>query len=60
MKYREMDKLLRDSGWVKDKKGTGSSHHMYRKGNRKIPVPEHPGDIPKGTEDAIKKQAGLK
>lgn len=60
MKYRELDKLLKQNGWIKDNQGSGSSHHMYRKGSAKIPVPEHSGDIPKGTLNAILKQAGFK
>ena len=60
MKFREMDKLLRDNGWAQDKKGNGSSHIIYRKGDRKVPVPNHSGDIPKGTLNAILKQTGLK
>ena len=60
MTFREVDKLLKDNGWTREKKGSGSSHVYYRKGNRKVPVPNHIGDIPKGTLYAIFKQAGLK
>ena len=60
MTFRQVDSLLRENGWIPDKKGTGSSHVMYRKNNKKVPVPNHPGDIPKGTLEAIKRQAGLK
>jgi len=60
MKFREVDKLLRDNGWTPDSKGNGSSHVIYRKNNKIVPVPDHPGDIPKGTLAAIKRQAGLK
>lgn len=58
--FRELDKILRANGWVKGSKGNGSSHIMYRKDNKKIPVPDHSGDIPKGTLNAILKQAGIK
>ncbi len=60
MTFREVDKLLRENGWIRDNKGNASSHVIYRKGNSKIPVPNHYGDIPKGTVNAIRKQAGLK
>lgn len=59
MTFRELDKLLKANEWVRDSKGNGSSHVMYRKDNKKIPVPNHSGDIPKGTLNAIMKQAGL-
>jgi predicted RNA binding protein YcfA (HicA-like mRNA interferase family) len=60
MKVKELLRQLQDEGWVrKDQKG---SHlqlvHPSRKG--KITVPVHGGDIPKGTLNAILKQAGLK
>ncbi len=60
MKVKELLKVLREDGWVrKDQKG---SHlqlvHPLKKG--KVTVPVHGGDIPKGTLNAILKQAGLK
>ncbi len=60
MKIIELLKVLKDDGWrKKDQKG---SHlqliHPTKKG--KITVPIHGGDIPKGTLNAILKQAGLK
>ena len=60
MKVRELLKTLVDDGWVKkEQKG---SHlqlvHPIKKG--KVTVPVHGGDIPKGTLNAILKQAGLK
>jgi predicted RNA binding protein YcfA (HicA-like mRNA interferase family) len=60
MKFRELDKILRENGWERDFKGTGSSHIMYRKNGRKVPVPNHNGDIPTGTLKAIYKQTRLK
>jgi len=60
MTFREVDKLLQDNGWTRENKGSGSSHVYYRKSARKVPVPNHSGDIPKGTLNAILKQAGLK
>jgi predicted RNA binding protein YcfA (HicA-like mRNA interferase family) len=60
MTFREIDKLLKDNGWTREKKGNAGSHIIYRKGQKKVPVPNHSGDIPKGTLNAILKQAGLK
>lgn len=60
MKAKELISILNNNGWVKkEQKG---SHlqlvHPQQKG--KITVPVHSGDIPKGTLNAILKQAGLK
>ena len=60
MKVRELLKILRQDGWTeKEQKG---SHlqlmHPVKKG--KVTLPIHGGDIPKGTLNAIMKQAGLK
>lgn len=60
MKVRELVQRLLDEGWMK--KQQKGSHlqliHPVKKG--KITVPVHCGDIPKGTLNAILKQAGLK
>jgi predicted RNA binding protein YcfA (HicA-like mRNA interferase family) len=60
MKVKELIKKLNNDGWLKkEQKG---SHlqliHPTKKG--KVTVPVHGGDIPKGTLNAILKQAGLK
>ena len=57
---KELIKLLKEDGWYeKDQKG---SHlqliHSTKTG--KVTVPMHRGDVPKGTLNAILKQAGLK
>jgi predicted RNA binding protein YcfA (HicA-like mRNA interferase family) len=60
MKVKELLKLLNDDGWVeKDQKG---SHLQMVNSNKpgKVTVQVHKGDIPKGTLNAILKQAGLK
>lgn len=60
MKVKELLKVLRSDGW-KEKNQKGSHlqlEHSIKKG--KVTVPVHGGDIPKGTLNAILKQAGLK
>ena len=60
MKVRELLKILRQDGW-KEKEQKGSHLqliHPAKKG--KVTLPIHGGDIPKGTLNAIMKQAGLK
>ena len=59
MKFREIEKLLLEDGWVfKNAKG---SHYQYvhpvKSG--KVTVPHHPGDIAPIIVNAILKQAGL-
>jgi len=60
MSVRELLKVLKQDGWIK--KAQKGSHlqleHPVKKG--KVTVPVHGGDIPKGTLNAILKQAGLK
>jgi len=60
MKVRELLHLLQQDGWYK--KVQKGSHlqliHPVKKG--KVTLPVHGGDIPKGTLNAILKQAGIK
>jgi len=60
MKVRELLRVLQEDGW--EKKEQKGSHlqliHPIKAG--KVTVPVHGGDIPKGTLNAILKQAGLK
>lgn len=60
MNVRDLLKKLHADGW-KYKYSRGS-HQYYTHPTKpgKIPVPNHPGDIPIGTLNNILKQAGLK
>ena len=60
MTFKEMDKLLKEDGWYYD--GARGSHFKYKHKVKKgiVIVPNHKGDIPKGTANSILKQAGLK
>ena len=55
---REVIKLMKDDGWKFSH--IRGSHHYYRKGNKLVCVPHPVKDYPKGTYEAILKQAGLK
>lgn len=59
MKAKELIKLLEKNGFILQRiKG---SHHLYKHPNgKRTVVPLHNKDIPKGTLNAILKQAGLK
>jgi predicted RNA binding protein YcfA (HicA-like mRNA interferase family) len=60
VKYSEFYKLIEAKGWTIDK---GTNHHKYRHPhyNYFIPVARHSSkEIPKGTLEKMKKDAGLK
>lgn len=59
MKYSELTKILRENGWSSSSK---TNHDWFSKpGCKSFPVPRHPSkEVPKGTLNAILKQAGLK
>ena len=54
-KPKELERIILEDGWV-FKMQTGS--HPTKPG--KVTIPFHCKDIPKGTENSILKQAGLK
>jgi len=59
VKGKDLVKLLMNHGWKVDRiKG---SHHIMTKDTKTVVVPVHgTRDIPKGTENSIRRQAGLK
>lgn len=60
MKYDELHRLIKSNGWVKLRQ-MGTSHVIYKKGNRTYPVPYHQGkEVGKGLERKIRKEMGLK
>jgi len=64
VKYRELIKLLESAGWRLERMGKGD-HIIYRHPDRSGPVVVAGGgklnrDVPKGTQNAILRQAGLK
>ncbi len=56
MTAKEVMRRLRREGF-EERPGKGS-HHVFRRGDRKVIVAAHPGDIPTGTLRQICKQAG--
>lgn len=60
MKFKELEKMIKDDGWYYV--GTRGSHYNYQHATKpgKVTIPNHKGDIPKGTANSILKQAGLK
>ncbi len=57
---KEMEKLILADGW-KFKNEVGSHrHYIHPTKKGKVTIPFHSKDLPKGTENSILKQAGLK
>lgn len=60
MTFKEIEKIIKSDGWIYEY--TRGSHFYYRHPVKigKVTLPNHKGDIPKGTLNSILKQAGLK
>lgn len=60
MKFKELEKLITADGWYLI--GCRGSHFYYQHHSKpgKVTIPNHKGDVPKGTANSILKQAGLK
>ena len=60
MTKRDLEKILINAGWtIKHGKAHDQATNPEMPG-KKIPIPRHKGDIPKGTVNVILKEAGLK
>ncbi|MBO9637005.1 MAG: type II toxin-antitoxin system HicA family toxin [Siphonobacter aquaeclarae] len=60
MKARELLKILYDDGWLEKNQNGSHLQLIHPEKSGKVTVPIHSGDVPKGTVNAILKQAGLK
>ncbi len=60
MTFKEIEKIILNDEWTY--KSTSGSHNQYIHPSKpgKVTIPQHKGDIPKGTLNSILKQAGLK
>ena len=60
MTFKELEKIIKADGW--EYQYTRGSHFYYKHKTKsgKVTIPNHSGDIPTGTLNAILKQAGLK
>ncbi|PWM79397.1 MAG: toxin HicA [Phascolarctobacterium sp.] len=60
MKFKELEALVKNDGWYFI--GARGSHFFYLHPTKpgKVVIPNHKGDVPKGTANSILKQAGLK
>ena len=56
MKAQEAIRQLKREGWTEVRQS--GSHKQFVKGDARITVPDHRGDLKPGVERAIKKMAG--
>ena len=60
IKARELEKRILADGWVLKMQRGSHRQYIHPSKPRKVTIPFHGGDIPKGTENSILKQARLK
>ena len=56
----EMEKLILADGWVFKNQEGSNKNYIHPTKSGKVTILFHNKDLPKGTENNIKKQAGLK
>jgi predicted RNA binding protein YcfA (HicA-like mRNA interferase family) len=56
--HRELARKLKWSGYVEIRTSKHPVYYLAAK-NLTIPVPQHPGDVPKGTLRAIVREMGI-
>ena len=56
--HRELARKLRRAGYLEIRTSRHPVYYMAKK-NMTIPVPNHPGDVPKGTLRAIIREMGI-
>lgn len=60
IKPRKMEKLILADGWIFENQIGSHKHYIHPKKSGKVTILFHVKDLPKGTENSIRKQAGLK
>lgn len=60
MTVREIIKILKEDGWYEVSQRGSHMQYEHNEKKGKVTIPNHNGDIPKGTLNSILKQAGLK
>lgn len=59
IKPRELERLVMQAGWKYKQQNGSHRQYVHPDKSGKVTIPFHCKDIPKGTERAILKQAGL-
>ena len=60
MRVRELEKLIQKDGWYFVRQVGSHKHYKHPTKKGKVTIPNHSGDVDKGTANSILKQAGLK
>lgn len=60
IKAKEMEKLILADGWTLKSPVGSHRNYIHPVKSGKVTIPFHSKDLPKGTENSIRKQAGLK
>lgn len=60
LKPKEMEKIILADGWIFRSQRGSHRNYIHPTKPGKVTIPFHNGDLDKGTENSIKKQAGLK
>ena len=59
MKPGEMEKLILADGWMFKNQEDSHKNYIHPTKPGKVTIPFHKKDLPKGTENSIKRQAGV-
>ena len=60
MKPKEMERMILADGWMFKRQVGSQRQYIHPKKEGKVTIPFHCRDIPKGTENSILRQVGLK
>ena len=58
--FKDTEKIILADGWIFQAQVGSHRHYIHPSKSGKVTIPFHCKDIPKGTENSILKQAGLK
>ncbi|MCD7884284.1 MAG: type II toxin-antitoxin system HicA family toxin [Lachnospiraceae bacterium] len=56
----EMEREILNDGWIFENQTGSHRHYKHPEKPGKVTIPFHSKELPKGTENSIRKQAGLK
>lgn len=59
-KPMEMEQVILSDGWMLKAQTGSHRHYIHPEKPGKVTIPFHSRELPKGTENSILKQAGLK
>ena len=60
MTAKEIEKEIKNDGWQFSRQVGSHRHFKHPTKPGKVTIPQHKGDLDKGTVNSIRKQAGMK